>query len=187
MIDNIKNIQIPDAEMNRIMGDLAEKIAINEIVKNHRQIIQMIYPDTEEKSAIQILNTYATEFRVKPIGHIGMKNRKKTIYGWYGDLVMIIHSKQHGKRAIIFEMKYGKGKLTNGQKEFFKEAINESPSDYMPKLNDLKIFIVHMSKFSFIEKSIDMEIVPFLNEKEWNDRAFRIGLDKLNEIHGDDG
>lgn len=186
MPDNIKNIQILDAEMNRIMGDLAEKIAITDIIRNHKEIIQMIYPDIEEKSAIQILNTYATEFRVKPIGHIGMKNRKKVVYGWYGDLVLIINSKQHGKRAIIFEIKYGNGRLSNGQKEFFKQAVKGTPSNYMPKLNDLKIFIVHMSKFCFIKKSIDMEIVPFLNGKEWNDRAFKIGLDKLNKTNGDD-
>lgn len=181
MIEKI-NIKLSVSEMNGLIGRIAEQIAISHIVQNHKQIVHEIYPDIQEQSVVQIYNTYATEFREMTIGHIGMKYRKKVIYGWYGDLVLIINSKEHGKRAIIFEVKYGNSKFTNGQKEFFRKVANEGhPSNYMPKLEELKIFIVRMSNFSILDKGIDMEIIPYLNEKEWNGRAFRIGLDKLNE------
>lgn len=160
---NENTVNIPDGNMNGYIGRLVEEIVIDHILHNHQKLIHDIYPDQSEFSTMQILKTDPDGNRQHGVGQITGKKGSWIIHGWNGDLVLILHDKEYGKRAIIFEIKYGRINLSDSQKIFFKKASMDNPDYFMRGLNDIKIFIVHCTDLDLRSKTIKMDIHEYKN------------------------
>lgn len=162
-------IEIERGKMASYLGDLVERIAIDHILANHRSIIEGAYPNQSEHTNIQILRTNPELNGYNTIGDITGKKGSWLIHGWNGDLVLILHDDKYGKRAIIFEIKYGKIHISNSQKKFFTSASIEIPSIFMDKLTDLKIYIFHCQYFDRQNNKITFNMYEYMpkNLKEF--------------------
>lgn len=52
--------------------------------------------------------------------------------------------KGHGRRALIFEIKYGDGKLSQGQKGFFDKVLAD-PASCLADLKAAKVILIRCS------------------------------------------
>ena len=156
-------VNIPVNSMHGYVGRLVEEIVINHILHNHPKLIHDIYPDQSEFTAMQTLKTDPDGHGQYGVGEITGKKGSWIIHGWNGDLVLILHDKEYGKRAIIFEIKYGRINLSDSQKKFFKKASMDKPDYFMRGLNDIKIFVVHCTDLDLKSKTIKLDIHEYKN------------------------
>lgn len=150
-------IPLNSNKMRNIMSSLAEEIAKDYIMKNILEIVQKECPEIK-MSGIASLRFFETKKTRddKKLGVIKGKTGIRTILGWCGDLVVILNDKIHGKTAIIFEIKYGKGTLTNGQEKFFEWVREDNPSTFMKKLDRIKIFKVITRRLDLTFREMDI-------------------------------
>lgn len=187
-------IEVERDKMASYLGHLVERIAIDYILANHRSIVKEIYPNQSQSdhNNIQVLRTNPESNGYNTIGDITGKKGSWLVHGWNGDLVLILHDDKYGKRAIVFEIKFGKIHISNSQQKFFTSASLEIPSKFMSGLKDLKIFIFHCQyfdrqtnkitfyMFEYMPKNLkeffkakdkivfkNQQILPVI-EKEWN-------------------
>lgn len=99
-----------------------------------------------------------------PVGYI-TGNKSKTIHGWCGDMVFVLHDAENGKRAVVFEIKFGRGVITIPQKKFFVSASTECPSKFMYNLNELKVYIVKCFHLNLETNEISMRIYEYISPR----------------------
>ncbi len=187
MIDEFR-VQLDYDVVKHLLARFVERYMKNYILENHRSFINEIYPDTkDEPLAIKILDPIpilegggVEGLDFKPyLGQIRKRTVKKSaIYGWHGDLAILVNSEKMGKRAIIFEIKFGSIQISKAQHKFFID-ISESPNKYIEKLNDVKIYIVNCHSLEFKENTMEVRIYPYyfpderarFNEKHLEDKV----------------
>lgn len=142
---------IPNETIMHHLAFLVESFVRDYTAENHRELIKWLYPGQSEYSS---LSMYTTE--PKPGHHnrgdASYNGKYGILYGWNGDLVIVFHDSEHGKRAVVFEIKRGRHiQLSDSQKRFFKELksakINGNLGDFLHKLQDVKVVIVHCTNF----------------------------------------
>ncbi len=154
-------INIPDGHMNGYLGRLVEQIVIDHILANHQKIIKDIYPEQSAFSNLQMLKTDPDGNGQYGVGQITGKKGSWLVHGWNGDLVLLLHDQEYGKRAIIFEIKFGRINLSKSQRVFFKKVSIDKPDYFMSGLNDIKVFMVHCTDLDIKSQTINMEIYGY--------------------------
>lgn len=183
MINKEFRIQIDPDHMRNLLANIVEKYMKNYIIDQHKPLINEIYPDTKDDPiSIRILNPIpilesggVKGLKTKPyIGQIRKRSVKRyDIYGWHGDLAIIVNSDKEGKRAIIFEIKFGSIQISRAQHKFFI-AISEDTDKFLDKLNDIKIYIVNCYSLEFNENRMDVKIHEYHfpdERREYNERS----------------
>jgi len=115
-------------------------------IKAKREVIVSgVYPDIPDEF-VDVKTIYTHPNGTKELGHIVRHGNTALIHGWHGDIGFLINGKDFGKKAIIFEIKFGHIHVTPGQREFFDDII-KNPSKYMKHLDEVKVFLVHCVNF----------------------------------------
>lgn len=143
--DDIKTtIQLSEEHIKGMLSKLVEQWMIFHIRINSEEIANLIYPDTIGDDRMEIyplhVNTNTSEHR--PFGYYTKGKSWRTVYGWHGDVALLLNSKKHGKRAIIFEVKFGHIQISAPQHVFFQKVVAE-PESCLKKLKEAKVIIVH--------------------------------------------
>lgn len=135
-------ISIDDAHMKFMLAYLVEDYMKGHLRGNIVPIIEATFPDMigQENISLRFFNPVPNT--IKEMGSSNGSN----LYGWHGDLCLLIHSKEHGKRAIIFEIKFGHIHISKPQHKFFIQ-VKENCSAFMDKLEDVHIYIVNAFDF----------------------------------------
>lgn len=166
MVDMRKGvIEIDYHRMATYLGHLVERIAIDYILDNRKSIIKQVYPNQSGLVRVQILKTDPDGNGKHSVGAITGSKGRYIIHGWNGDLVLLLHDEIYGKRAIVFEIKFGRGYISRSQHQFFKMASLGKPSQFMPKLADLKIFIFQCHSLNWNENKIDYKMHEYMPDK----------------------
>ena len=96
------------------------------------------------------------------IGKITSGNTRE-ILGWHGDLVYIINCEELPKRALIFEIKYGRMYISNGQHMFFRDVVL-NPQKYMKKMEDARVILVRCWNLNIGDGTLDVRFETYRGE-----------------------
>lgn len=138
-------LQLDHPTVGEIVGQLAERAVGHYLVTHDREIAKRWYPDTDELFSVRRFRPKPLTPRYNQVGLLtGGSRFPRTIRGWSGDLALLVDDKGHGRRALIFEIKYGDGKLSQGQKGFFGKVLAD-PASCLPDLRVVKVVMVRCS------------------------------------------
>lgn len=158
------NRKLSQEKLNSHLGRIAETIIKQDILANAKSIVKSAYPEQSDNTSIQFFEIISDGIHGRDMGHmicgknsLGLHCSK--IYGWHGDLGIILNDKEHGKRALIIEIKYGNSKLTKPQTDFFLKVSTHPPGYFMKGLNGLNILIFQCTTIDF--KTGDFEYIIF--------------------------
>ncbi|MCK4545141.1 hypothetical protein KAU43_06345 [candidate division WOR-3 bacterium] len=159
-------IQLSNGELNHYLGLFVEKIIKDHIIKNHKGIMLIAFPEQSKQTSIKIFNIDSQKNMIFK----GMKiNRARiqygdnpTIYGWNGDMALLLNDGEHGKKALIIEIKYGStSTLTKPQSDFFCKVSTHKADYFMDKLQELKIFIIHCKSINIYTGEIEYNLFQY--------------------------
>ena len=158
-----ETLQLDHSAMGEIVGQLVERTLDHYLVIHDREVAKKWYPDTDKFFSVRRFRPKSLTPRYNQVGTLTGGGRfPRAIRGWSGDLAFLVDDKGHGRRALIFEVKYGDGKLSQGQKEFFGKVLVD-PASCLPDLKAAKVVLVRCSAFDLGTATLKvrwMEYVP---------------------------
>jgi hypothetical protein len=151
-------INILHGQVKTFVGHFIEPIA-KQYIKDNKESLVAEYYASEPPGQ---LSTTFLETDPQSREPLGTQNRHY-LAGWCGDLVMMVNT-QRGKVALIYEIKYGHAELTRPQEIFFKRIL-EAPWLFMPKLIDVRVYVVRCHHLELRKGTMKMNIEPYINRK----------------------
>jgi hypothetical protein len=162
-------IKIPSAVIKQELAGLVEKLIKWHLI-NHKTEYTGKYFGTYGGGVnmkIGVPRPMTTkDGMVNPLmGDLTKKHGICEILGWHGDLAFVINSRELGKVAIIFEVKFGRCHISKPQHKFFQKIVAE-PSKYMDGLKQIKIIIVKAREIDIDNNEIAVEFDEYKNKNE---------------------
>jgi len=165
-----ETIIIPSAVIKQEIAGLVEKLIKWHLIEHKTLFTSKYFSGTYGGSVNMKIGVprpmTTTDGMVNPLmGDLTKKHGICEILGWHGDLAFVINSKELGKVAIIFEVKFGRCHISKPQHKFFQKILAE-PSKYMDGLKEIKIVIVKAREINIDKNEIAVEFDEYHNKNE---------------------
>jgi hypothetical protein len=155
---------------------LVESLIIDYILMNRENILKIVYPEQSGGISSRWLMPHPNSTgEVGLLKRAGGKNRDakyfKNVYKvskWYGDFGMVLNDKEHGKRAVIFEIKHGRVCISTGQHKFFQE-IKANPNKFMDNLKEVTIIIARGYNLDLENNTLDIQWMEYHETQNHDD------------------
>ena len=140
-----ETLQLDHSAVGEIVGQLVERTVDHYLVTHDHEVAKRWYPDTDDLFSVRRFRPKPLTPRYNRVGTLtGGSRFPRAIRGWSGDIALLVDDKGHGRRALIFEVKYGDRKLSQGQKGFFGKVLAD-PVSCLPDLKMAKVVLVRCS------------------------------------------
>jgi hypothetical protein len=141
-----ESLQLDPRVMGNIEGQLAERFFLAHVKRHRQQMFARWFPETGSYHITIARPVWLPPGAPYAVGSISGNTAVRRVNGWGGDLALVNRNFNHQRRAVIFEVKSGRPRISQAQHRFFKGILSR-PGDYMPGLVRVKVVIVRVLGF----------------------------------------
>lgn len=155
-VDRVLRLTFDSEVVRGRVARLVEDLLTGYIARNKYPLARELFPEGDwQRSCVEVVWPFSGS-SPRPVGHLTGRHRTR-VYHWHGDVALLVHRKDLGKRAAIFEVKYGReAKPSDAQKKFFRGILKE-PERYMNGLGAARVFVVRCTEVNTAGATLDVK------------------------------